>query len=80
MHYHQTDYMLDDPGFWSNCQEQEIYLSKMSRPIPGSTQLCTWFVWGFFPLGYSDWGVMLTTYLHLVPRLRITHFMPSWYV
>jgi hypothetical protein len=57
--------MLDDLGFWSSCQGQEIYLSKMSRPIPGSPRLSTWFVWGFFPWGtvIRVWGLPLTAIL-----------------
>jgi len=47
----------------------------MSRLALGSTQPPNQCVLGFLPGGKSDWGIQLTTFLHLLQRLRMSGFL-----
>ena len=59
------------PGFKSRHSQKKISFFKTSTSTLRSTPSPIQLVPGFFLGGYSGLGVKLTTYLHLVPRLRI---------
>jgi hypothetical protein len=75
--YIVTSYVLDAMGFESR-QRQEIFSSpKLSKPDVGSIQSPIRWVPGLFP----GRVVMLTTHLHLMPRLRTSgaiHLLPLY--
>jgi hypothetical protein len=81
-----TSYRLDGPGF-VYCQGQDLFSSlKPSILAVGLTQPPVQRIQWFFSWGKSGQGVVLTSQLHLVLRLRMTRAislppcMPSWHV
>jgi hypothetical protein len=63
---------MDGPGFEFRQGKEIFLLSKPSRPAPGPNQPPVKSVSDLYPGEYSDRGVNLATYLHLVLRLRIS--------
>jgi hypothetical protein len=76
--HRHSDYAMG----WTICgfdsqQGQEIFLFfKISRPTVGSIQPPIHVYQGLFHRGYSNKGVTLNTYLHLVPRLITSGAIP----
>jgi hypothetical protein len=71
-----TTYALDSSGFESQ-QGQEIFLfSKTVQTESGAHSTSHAIGTGFLSQSYDGGGVKLTTYLHLVPRLRMSGVLP----
>ena len=69
-------YGLESPGFKSR-QEQEIFVfSKLSRMALGVSPRSVQKLSGFYVVGVKRRGMKFATYLHLVPRLRMSGVVP----
>jgi hypothetical protein len=72
-------YGLDDNGWIPVTDSEGILFATVSRPTLGPTQSPIQWVPGALSLGgggLSDWGMKLTTHLHLMPKLRIGGAIP----
>jgi hypothetical protein len=66
------------PGFESRYRQEGLLFSKTSRLTLGPTQPPIRLVLGFFVGGKLAGGMILTTHLHLVPKLRRSTTMPPF--
>jgi hypothetical protein len=68
-----TGYGLDDLGFDSQKQQETCLFSKTNRPAVRPHQPFIQWAQGVIPSpGYSGRNMRLTTYLHLLPTLRMS--------